>query len=92
MKYVLFYVPADNATVGMDEHFPAYRARLRDFHHRGMLLMSGNLGDPYSDGAMSVFTTWEAAEEFARDDPFVTSGAVQKWYIRAWNEFLTPEP
>ena len=39
---------------------------------------------------MSVFTTQEAAEEFAAGDPFVINGVVSKWHIRQWRE-VTPE-
>jgi uncharacterized protein YciI len=35
-----------------------------------------------------VFATREAAEEFARVDPFVTNGIVATWTIREWNEVL----
>jgi uncharacterized protein len=35
---------------------------------------------------MAVFASREAAEEFARDDPFVVNGVVRDWYIREWDE------
>jgi uncharacterized protein len=35
---------------------------------------------------MGIFTTREAAEEFARDDPFVLGGVVSAWEVREWNE------
>ena len=43
------------------------------------------------DGAMAIFTTREAAEEFVRGDPFVLHGVVRNWTIREWNEALVPE-
>ena len=42
--------------------------------------------NPQSQGAMSVFTTREAAEEFARKDPFVVNGVVRSWEVREWDE------
>jgi uncharacterized protein len=39
---------------------------------------------------MAVFTTREAAEEFAREDPFVVNGVVRDWQIREWNESFLP--
>ena len=48
--------------------------------------MVGTFADPITEGAMAVFRTREAAEEFVADDPFVTSGAVGRWYLREWNE------
>ena len=44
------------------------RARLDEFYARGVLLMAGPLGNP-PEGAMAVFTTREAAEEFIKGDP-----------------------
>jgi len=37
---------------------------------------------------MSIFTTREAAEEFATGDPFVRNGVVSNWRILGWNEIL----
>jgi uncharacterized protein YciI len=39
---------------------------------------------------MAVFTTREAAEEFAEGDPFVLNGVVSRWEIRAWDEAFLP--
>ncbi len=69
-------------------HFPAHRAYLDDFSARGTLLMVGAFGD-YQEGAMAVFTTREAAEEFVMADPFVRNGVVRGWHVREWNEILT---
>ena len=37
-----------------------------------------------ADGAMAIFTTREAAEEFIEGDPFVTNGLVAKWRFVEW--------
>ncbi len=50
--------------------------------------MIGTFANPQEDGAMGIFTSREAAEEFARSDPFVLHGVVRRWYIREWNEAL----
>lgn len=68
-------------------HFPAHRARFLDLHAKGALLMIGPLTD-VEGGAMGVFTTREAALDFASGDPFVLGGVVRRWYIREWNEVL----
>jgi hypothetical protein len=65
-------------------HFPAHRARLDEFHTRGVLLAAGPLGNQ-PEGALAVFTTREAAEEFIQGDPFVTHGLVSKWRLVEWN-------
>lgn len=86
-KYVLFYESADDVTSKAPLHFPAHRARWQDFRTRGTLLMIGPFADP-REGSMAVFATREAAEEFAREDPFVLNGVVRNWYIREWNEAI----
>ncbi|GII27848.1 YciI family protein [Planotetraspora mira] len=88
MKYVMFYDSGDDVASKAPAHFPAHRARLDDFHAQGTLLMVGTFGDPQNEGSMAVFTTREAAEEFAKEDPFVLNGVVRNWYVREWNEIF----
>ena len=40
--------------------------------------MYGPFGDPQREGSMAVFTSREAAEEFAEGDPFVLNGVVRR--------------
>ena len=89
MKHVVFYDLADGAGGLAQEYFPANSARLMAFHERGLLLMVGSFTDP-PVGAMAVFTTREAVEEFMADDPFVRHGVVAAPRVREWNEILTP--
>jgi uncharacterized protein YciI len=88
MKYVMFYDSDDDVASKAPAHFPAHRARLDEFHAQGTLLMVGTFGDPQDEGSMAVFTTRKAAEEFAREDPFVLNGVVRNWYVREWNEIF----
>jgi uncharacterized protein YciI len=90
MKYVLLYESADDVATKAPARFPAHRERLDAFHARGDLLMVGTFGDPQTQGSMAIFTTREAAEEFAAGDPFVLHGVVRAWEVRDWNEILTP--
>ena len=85
LRYVMFYESGDLSLAA--ENFPAHRARYTEFMRRGVLLSLG----PFSDrsGSMAVFTTREAAEEFASGDPFIQHGVVSKWTIREWRE-VTP--
>jgi uncharacterized protein YciI len=89
VKYVVFYDLAEGAEALAQEHFPAHRSRLTTFHERGLLLMVGTFTDPPM-GAMAVFTSREAAEEFMADDPFVRHGVVDGPRVREWNEILAP--
>jgi uncharacterized protein YciI len=89
VKYLLFYDLADDAMPLAQQHFPAHRDRLLQFAERGVLLMVGTFTDP-PIGAMAVFTSREAAEEFMADDPFVHHGVVGTHRIREWDEVLQP--
>jgi uncharacterized protein len=87
MKVVMFYELAQDGLSKAKTHFPAHRARLDEFHARGVLLMAGPFANP-ADGALGVFTSREAAEEFIEGDPFVVNGVVGKWRLLEWNEVL----
>ncbi|HEY0871551.1 MAG TPA: YciI family protein [Acidothermaceae bacterium] len=87
MKYVLIYESRADLDLGqLRAVFPEHRARWAVFQEQGTLLLIG----PYADraGALAVFTTQEAAEEFAATVPFVTNGLVAKWEIKPWAEAL----
>ena len=83
--YLLFY------EVGED--YVSKRAAFRNLHldnawkasERGELLLGGALANPV-DGAVLLFQgeSPKVAEEFAKVDPYVTSGAVKRWYVREW--------
>jgi uncharacterized protein YciI len=88
-KYVLFYQSAEDLRSKAPAHFAAHMVRVQEFHGRGTLLMVGTFGDPQEEGAMSIFTTRETAEEFAKGDPFVANGVVRSWKVLEWNESLS---
>jgi uncharacterized protein len=85
MHYLLFY------EVGGD--YVTKRAAFRDAHlkkawkasERGELLLGGAFANPV-DGAVLLFqgNSPAVAENFAKADPYVTSGAVKRWYVREW--------
>ncbi len=87
MKAVMFYEVAEDGLTRARLHYEAHRARLREFHSRGVLLMAGPFANP-AEGAMGVFTSREAAEEFIENDPFVVNGVVRAWRLLEWNEVL----
>ncbi len=87
MKTVMFYETAADGVPKARLHFAAHRARLSEFHDRGLLLMAGPFANP-SEGAMGIFTSREAAQEFIAGDPFILHGVVGKWTLREWNEVL----
>ena len=91
MKAVVLYESADGLAENAPLHVAAHVARWREFADRGELLMIGPFANAQEDGAMAIFTTREAAEEFVRGDPFVLHGVVRNWTIREWNEALVPD-
>jgi uncharacterized protein len=87
MKCVMFYETTPDGLPKAMANYEAHRARLDEFHRRGLLLMAGPWKDP-SEGAVGIFVSREAAEEFISEDPFVTHGVVSKWTLKEWNEVL----
>ena len=68
MKYVMFYESADDYLPKARRYGADHRARLEQFHARGLLLAAGPLLDPQDGSAMGVFTSRQAAEEFVSGD------------------------
>ncbi|SLH57889.1 YciI family protein [Nocardia farcinica] len=89
MRYVLFYESADDVMPLAMRHFPAHQAHWQPFAEAGTLLGIGTFGDPQTEGSMAIFRTREAAEEFARADPFVLNGVVKNWVVRAWDDAMS---
>ena len=89
MKYLMFYEMAADGLSKAQANFPAHQARLKQFHQQGTLLMAGPYGTPPL-GALGVFTSRAAAEEFVAGDPFVVNGVVGKHSIHEWLEALAP--
>jgi uncharacterized protein YciI len=52
---------------------------------RGELVVAGALADPV-DSAVLMFAGEDkrVVEDFARADPYVTSGLVARWHVREW--------
>jgi uncharacterized protein YciI len=83
----MFYEVAADGLAKAQANFTAHRARLDEFHAKGVLLMAGPYGVP-PIGALGVFTSREAAEEFIKGDPFVLNGVVGRYTLQDWNEVL----
>jgi uncharacterized protein YciI len=89
MRYALFYESAEDVMSKAPAHMPAHREHFRRFHEAGTLLGIGTFGDPQTEGAMGIFTTREAAEDFASGDPFVLNGVVRAWHVREWDDVFS---
>ena len=84
--YALEYTVVDDFINRRAPHRPAHLQLVRDAHARGEVSLAGALGDP-PDGVLMVFRgeTPGVAEEFARNDPYVTNGLATSWRVRPWN-------
>jgi uncharacterized protein len=83
--FLLFY----DASPDYMERRPAFRAAHLEHawgaRERGDLVLAGALADP-ADGAVLLFQgdSPDAAEAFARNDPYVKNGLVKEWRVRRW--------
>lgn len=89
----LAYASLADAIAQAPEAVAAHRARSQELHAAGALLMAGAFLDNPDEPlrTMAVFTTREAAEAYARGDPFVINGMVRRWSIREWANMFTRE-
>jgi uncharacterized protein YciI len=71
---------------------PAHLQEVREANGRGELVMAGALADPAA--AMLIFRGPDktAAENFAKNDPYVKEGLVKRWSVRQWNVVVGQDP
>ena len=61
--------------------YPRHKALVDEFVSRGEVIGIG----PFTDrGNMAIFRTREAAEAFAKQDPFMLEGLVKSYTVREW--------
>jgi uncharacterized protein YciI len=92
--YVTFYhAPPDpdpELFARMVETYPRHRAYVDEFAKGGQIWMIGTFGDPASQGAMGIYHSREAAEQFMAHDPFVVEGLVYRTELREWQPLEYP--
>ena len=68
--------------------YPRHKNVVDRFVARGVIVGIG----PFTDGGnMAIFKTRAAAEEFAREDPFILEGLVKSFRILEWKDSMLPE-
>lgn len=84
--YALEYSVVDDFINRRAPYRPAHLQLVRDAHARGEVSLAGALGDP-PDGVLMIFRGEGplVAEDFARNDPYVTNGLTTSWRVRPWN-------
>jgi uncharacterized protein len=60
-----------------------HRAKIAAAKDDGRIVMAGPIGEP-PNGGLIVFNARDAAEEFARADPYVEAGLVTEWRVEPW--------
>ena len=91
MHYLLFYEAGPDYV----QRRQPYRAEHLQYGHaaveRGELILGGAYGDVV-DGAVLVFVgeSPTVAENFAKGDPYVTNGVINRWWVRPWTVALRP--
>lgn len=90
--YLLFYETADDYVSRRAAFRAEHLAKAWRAAQRGELLLGGALADPV-DGAVLLFKSESRSvvEDFARADPYVTSGAVKRWHVREWSTVVGDE-
>lgn len=85
MHWILFYDVVEDYVEKRAQFREAHLRHARQAHERKQLVLGGALADPV-DGAVLVFRgdSPEAAEIFARNDPYVLNGLVTAWRVRKW--------
>ena len=83
--FLLMYEVAPDYIERRVAHRTEHLDLVRAAHAAGNLLLAGALADP-ADGAVLLFEGDgpEAAERFARADPYVAHGLVTAWRVRRW--------
>ena len=85
MHYQLIYELVDDYLSRREQYRAEHLALAKAATERGELMLAGALQDP-ADQAVLVFEgdSPEAAESFARADPYVQNGLVKSWRVRPW--------
>jgi uncharacterized protein YciI len=85
MHYLLFYEVVDNYAEKRVPFRRDHLAHAKAAVARGELVLAGALANPV-DGTVLLFKgdSPEAAESFAKADPYVTNGLVTMWRVREW--------
>lgn len=91
MHYLLLYEVSPEYLERRGEYRAEHLALAWQAADRGELLLGGALGEPV-DGAILLFQgeSPEAAEKFARTDPYVKHGLVKRWRVRPWTTVVGP--
>jgi uncharacterized protein YciI len=81
--HVLIYSYVPDILERRAPHREEHLAKIAAAKEDGRLVMAGPIGDP-PNGGLLVFNARDAAEEFARADPYIDAGLVTEWRVEPW--------
>jgi len=89
MHFILFYEYIPDVVEKRAPHRAAHFEYVKQAFDAGEVVLGGALADPI-DGAVIVFrgSSPEAAERFAKNDPYVLNGLVTAWRVRKWSTVI----
>ena len=89
MHYLLIYDVVDNYAERRAPFRKDHIAHAKAAVARGELVLGGAFANPV-DGTVLLFkgAAPDAAETFAKADPYVTNGLVTKWRVREWTTVI----
>lgn len=89
--YLLFYTLSPDYLARRGEFRAEHLAMAWGASDRGELVLAGAVGEPV-DTAVLLFQgeSPDAAERFARADPYVRHGLVESWRVRPWTTVVGP--
>ena len=87
MRYLLFYEKIEDYAERQKPHAEAHRDYFEKRAAQGDMLLGGSLEDPVDGSAVILFEAESASvvEAFAKTDPYVIHGIVNKWSVRKWD-------
>lgn len=83
MHYILFYDYVADVAEKRAPYRAAHLKMLTAAFDANEVALGGAFAEPL-DGAAIVFRSAEAAERFAKADPYVVGGVVTNWRVRKW--------
>jgi len=87
MHYLLFYEKAPDYSIRQGPLQAPHLSYVQEAVRRGKLILGGSLDNPTDGAAVLLFKADSpaTAEAFAKADPFVIHGIVNRWWVRRWD-------
>jgi uncharacterized protein len=92
--YVVFFTTRFASLADVQRRAPELLAEhvtsSKQLHQQGRLLMAGAFVDRPDEPlrTMGVARTYEDAEHYAENDPFLRAGHIEDWQIRRWSNIF----